>query len=160
MVEVAALNAFGQEADGVHPERDDQLGKEQERVPGDITGTDETHCLVAKSPKRNAPLGSHIAQSQGMRALWQAQIAFMEWERNLRVLLARGWSSIKMSAMEASSQPIEDGARCVVVAGSHRGKSGTVRDVNISKTGAVTITVVQADGERFKTLAKNVRAEG
>jgi hypothetical protein len=31
-----------------------------------------------------------------------------------------------------------------------------VRDVNTSKTGAVTITVVQANGERFKTLAKNV----
>jgi hypothetical protein len=28
--------------------------------------------------------------------------------------------------------------------------------MNTSKTGHVTITVVQADGERFKTLAKNV----
>ena len=39
---------------------------------------------------------------------------------------------------------------------THAGKSGTVRDVNTSKTGQVTITVVQANGERFKTLAKNV----
>jgi hypothetical protein len=31
-----------------------------------------------------------------------------------------------------------------------------VRDINTSKTGQVTITVVQANGERFKTLARNV----
>lgn len=50
----------------------------------------------------------------------------------------------------------KDGDHCSVVGGTHKGKSGTVRDVNTSKTGHVTITVVQADGERFKTLAKNV----
>jgi KOW motif len=49
-----------------------------------------------------------------------------------------------------------DGDHCTVVAGTHKGKSGRVRDINTSKTGAVTITVVQSDGERFKTLAKNV----
>jgi len=54
---------------------------------------------------------------------------------------------------------VKDGDACVVVAGTHRGKSGTVRDINSSKTGAITITVVQASGERFKTLAKNVRCE-
>jgi len=36
------------------------------------------------------------------------------------------------------------------------GKAGTVRDIKTSKTGHVTITVVQANGERFKTLARNV----
>lgn len=51
---------------------------------------------------------------------------------------------------------IKDGDHCVVVAGSHAGKYGLVRDLHTSKTGAVTITVVQASGERFKTLAKNV----
>jgi ribosomal protein S4E len=50
----------------------------------------------------------------------------------------------------------KDGDQCVVTGGTHKGKSGTVRDINTSKTGHVTITVVQADGERFKTLAKNV----
>ena len=49
-----------------------------------------------------------------------------------------------------------DGEHCSVVNGTHKGKSGTVRDVNTSKIGHVTITVVQANGERFKTLAKNV----
>jgi ribosomal protein S4E len=51
---------------------------------------------------------------------------------------------------------LRDGARCVVTGGTHAGKSGIVRDLNTSKTGAVTLTVVQANGERFKTLAKNV----
>ena len=49
-----------------------------------------------------------------------------------------------------------DGERCLVIGGTHAGKSGTVRDIKTSKTGHVTITVVQANGERFKTLAKNV----
>ena len=51
---------------------------------------------------------------------------------------------------------VKDGARCDVVAGTHAGKTGTVRDVHTSKSGAVTITVVQASGECFKTLARNV----
>lgn len=51
---------------------------------------------------------------------------------------------------------VKDGDNCRVIAGKHKGKSGIVRDINTSKTGAVTITVVQKNGERFKTLAKNV----
>lgn len=51
---------------------------------------------------------------------------------------------------------VTDGARCEVIAGTHAGKSGIVRDIKTSKTGHVTITVVQDDGERFKTLARNV----
>lgn len=49
-----------------------------------------------------------------------------------------------------------DGAQCKVVGGIHVGKSGTVRDIKMGKTGFVSITVVQAEGEKFKTLAKNV----
>jgi ribosomal protein S4E len=60
-----------------------------------------------------------------------------------------------MKAQESGK--LKDGAKCKVVGGVHAGKSGTVRDINTSKTGHVTITVVQADGERFKTLAKNVQ---
>lgn len=52
--------------------------------------------------------------------------------------------------------PVKDGDQCKVVGGTHTGKSGTVRDINTSKTGHITITVVQANGVRFKTLAKNV----
>lgn len=55
------------------------------------------------------------------------------------------------------NQLIKDGDKCEVVAGTHKGKSGVAKDINISKTGAVTITVVEANGERFKTLAKNVK---
>jgi len=51
---------------------------------------------------------------------------------------------------------LEDGAQCEVTSGTHAGKSGTVRDSKTGKTGFISITVVQADGERFKTLAKNV----
>lgn len=50
----------------------------------------------------------------------------------------------------------KDGEHCSVIAGTNKPKSGIVRDINSSATGHVTITVVQADGERFKTLAKNV----
>ena len=51
---------------------------------------------------------------------------------------------------------LRDGAHCQVIGGTHAGKSGIVRDIKTSKTGHVTITVVQPNGERFKTLAKNV----
>ena len=54
-----------------------------------------------------------------------------------------------------SSGKLNDGDQCTVVAGTHAGKSGTVRDINTSKTGHITITVVQNDGVR-KTLGKNV----
>jgi ribosomal protein S4E len=51
---------------------------------------------------------------------------------------------------------IKDGAHCKVIGGAHAGKSGIVKDINTSKTGHVTITVLQSSGDRFKTLAKNV----
>ena len=51
---------------------------------------------------------------------------------------------------------LKDGDDCTVVAGTHAGKSGKVRDINTSKTGHITITVVQANGVLFKTLGKNV----
>ena len=53
-----------------------------------------------------------------------------------------------------------DGAFCNVVGGTHAGKSGAVTDIKTSKTGHITITVVQKDGIRFKTLAKNVVVSG
>jgi ribosomal protein S4E len=54
------------------------------------------------------------------------------------------------------SGKLKDGAQCKVIGGVHSGKSGTVRDINTSKTGHITITVVQANGDLFKTLARNV----
>jgi len=54
------------------------------------------------------------------------------------------------------STPLKDGDQCNVTGGSHVGKSGTVRDINTSKTGHITITVEQKNGVRFKTLGKNV----
>lgn len=59
--------------------------------------------------------------------------------------------------MPATRSPsVKDGDRCVVIAGTHKGKSGIARDLRISRTGHLTITVVQANGERFKTLGRNV----
>jgi ribosomal protein S4E len=51
---------------------------------------------------------------------------------------------------------LKDGDKCEVINGIHAGKSGTVRDINTSKSGHITITVVQDNGIRFKTLGKNV----
>lgn len=60
----------------------------------------------------------------------------------------------EMSCMKVPE--LKDGDHCEVIAGTHKGKSGTARDLNISKTGHLTITVVQPDGTRFKTLGRNV----
>jgi ribosomal protein S4E len=57
---------------------------------------------------------------------------------------------------DKQSGKLMDGAKCKVMSGVHEGKSGTVRNIKTGKTGHVSITVVQANGERFKTLAKNV----
>ena len=52
---------------------------------------------------------------------------------------------------------LQDGDRCIVEKGTHLGKSGVVQDRHTSKTGHVTINVVQSNGVRFKTLARNVQ---
>ena len=51
---------------------------------------------------------------------------------------------------------LKDGDFCRVIAGTHKGKSGYVRDINTSKTGHITITVLQENGDRFKTLGRSV----
>ena len=52
---------------------------------------------------------------------------------------------------------IANGDACEVIAGTHKGRRGTVEDLNTSKSGTLTITVREADGSRFKTLARSVR---
>jgi ribosomal protein S4E len=52
---------------------------------------------------------------------------------------------------------LKDGDFCIVIAGTHKGKSGFVQDLKTSKTGHITITVLQKTGVRFKTLGKNVK---
>lgn len=61
--------------------------------------------------------------------------------------------------MEDNLGKIIDGAKCQVMRGTHKGKKGVVRDINKSKGGNVTITVVQENGVRFKTLARNVEIQ-
>lgn len=62
-----------------------------------------------------------------------------------------------MGAEDPSSVvAVTNGVACTVLAGTHKGKSGVVEDRRTSKTGHVTITVRLADGDRIKTLARNV----
>ncbi|HTU68300.1 MAG TPA: hypothetical protein VMF52_20325 [Steroidobacteraceae bacterium] len=64
----------------------------------------------------------------------------------------------QMATSRKPAQPsLKDGDRVDVIGGTHKGKSGKATDLKTSKTGHLTITVVQSDGERFKTLAKNVQ---
>jgi ribosomal protein S4E len=53
---------------------------------------------------------------------------------------------------------LRDGDRCRVIGGTHAGKSGTVHDIKTSKTGHVTVTIKQKNGECFKTLARMLRS--
>lgn len=61
-----------------------------------------------------------------------------------------------MSKKPTEADAVRNGDKCEVIGGTHAGKAGTVQDRNVSKTGQVTITVQQSNGERFKTLARNV----
>ncbi len=54
------------------------------------------------------------------------------------------------------SGQLEDGAQCIVIGGTHAGKSGIVRHIKTGETGHVSISVVKTSGVRFKTLTKNV----
>jgi ribosomal protein S4E len=54
---------------------------------------------------------------------------------------------------------VANGDACTVIAGTHKGRSGTVEDWKLSKSGHASITVREASGERFKTLARNVRKD-
>lgn len=55
-----------------------------------------------------------------------------------------------------TANKLRDGASCKVIDGTHKGKSGIVGDIKTGKTGHVSITVVQSNGVKLKTLAKNV----
>lgn len=55
-----------------------------------------------------------------------------------------------------TTDELKNGDYCRVIAGTHNGKSGLIQDLNTSKTGHITITVLQDNGIRFKTLGKSV----
>lgn len=65
-------------------------------------------------------------------------------------------AKMTLPQQETTSPAVQNGDVCTVTRGVHAGKSGVVEDHNVSKTGHVTLTVRQADGGRFKTLARNV----
>lgn len=45
--------------------------------------------------------------------------------------------------MNNKSNELKNGNHCIVVGGTHKGKSGIVQDLKTSKTGHITITVLQ-----------------
>ena len=57
----------------------------------------------------------------------------------------------------SASQDLINGVHCHVIAGTHKGKSGMIADLHHSKTGHLTLTVIQENGVRFKTFGKNVQ---
>ncbi len=57
--------------------------------------------------------------------------------------------------MNTQNISLKNGAYCIIIAGTHKGKSGTVQDLKTSKTGHITITVLQENGVRFKTLGRS-----
>jgi ribosomal protein S4E len=61
--------------------------------------------------------------------------------------------------MTAALPDVNDGDRCTVVVGRHKGKSGIVQDCHVSKSGHLSISVRQDGGVRFKTLAKSVAVD-
>lgn len=58
--------------------------------------------------------------------------------------------------MNKNEIKIKDRDFCKVVAGAHKGKSGIAREINLSKSGHLTLTIIQNYGIRFNTLQKNV----
>jgi ribosomal protein S4E len=64
-----------------------------------------------------------------------------------------------ISGNSPETSDVKNGDVCTVTGGTHAGKSGVVQDRKTSKTGHVTITVQQENGDRFKTLARNVAVQ-
>ena len=111
-----------------------------------------------KDPKRlfNSSLDGNVRRAIDIHEGEEVdEPAFKALVRQAAVLNSSGKS--KSSGKAKTLGKIKGGAHCTVVAGTHKGKSGTIRDIKTSKTGHVTITVVQKSGERFKTLARNVQ---
>ncbi len=77
-------------------------------------------------------------------------------ERNTSNKLIAISSALNKIQFNMTTTHLKDGDFCKVIAGTHKGKSGFVQDINKSKTGHITITVLQKNGVRFKTLGKNV----
>jgi hypothetical protein len=79
-----------------------------------------------------------------------------------RVVSLQGGTVRQRRKHKMKSKPPDkprDGAECKVIGGTHKGKTGIVRDIKTGKTGYVSITVVQRNGDKFKTLAQNVEIQ-
>ena len=99
--------------------------------------------------------GNHVNARAWANAGWKIENVDFG-KKCVRFVLGNLKSREGDNMKEKTPTTIVDGAQCKVIRGVHAGKSGTVRDIKTGKTGYVSITVVQSNGERFKTLAKNV----
>ena len=88
---------------------------------------------------------------------WLKKAKTIQWD--YKNIVKRKGKLIMLSATNpklAADKKLKNGTKCKVVLGTHKGKSGIVEDVHTSKTGHVTITVRQSNGNRFKTLARSL----
>ncbi len=64
---------------------------------------------------------------------------------------------MRMVSSSINNGEVANGDKCHVMSGAHQGRSGTVEDWQLSKTGHATVTIRTAEGERFKTLARHAQ---
>lgn len=130
---------------------------------------DPSGLLEGRGPSRHLPLSRPADLRRGAveallrHAVASSAVPFGDGPVVLAVRPTAAGKRKQAASRRAAAPPrrtgtprVKDGARCRVIGGTHAGKSGIVRDVNTSASGNVTITVVQSNGARFKTLARNV----
>jgi hypothetical protein len=110
--------------------------------------------VAASGPKAGHTIPTYLELKKDGYYIWGIDSSASD---NAHSIPRRNVPHLNCESMKTQSpSKVKDGDNCSVVAGTHAGKSGTVRDVHTSKAGHITITVEQANGARFKTLAKNV----
>lgn len=128
-----------------------------------IRGRELVVYVYAKGDKQKALLARVGRHKMGGVCLYFRQLADLNKSVLEKLVIGsiaevkRRYGTTTMKTRQTGK--LKDGARCKVVGGTHEGKRGIVRDINTSKTGHVTVTVVQPGGECFKTLAKNIVIE-
>ena len=114
--------------------------------------------LEVRTPLESAGAEAQLPVCQRPLAV-SPELAHLLMKCEDRMVVDEKVYSTLMAMSTNPNNKLKDGAKCSVIAGTHAGKSGVVTDIRTSKTGHITLTVVQANGERFKTLGKNVSVQ-
>jgi len=127
-------------------------------TPQDSKNQRENSDFIVNNACRQALLKStEVRSAEGVTPEVAGSSPFVSAISHSDKWLTRGSPVVILNDMKIRpAKKLKDGAQCKVIGGTHQGKSGTVTDIQTGKTGHVSITVVQSDGIRFKTLAKNV----